>query len=55
VDHVEKYKVPQEKEDRPVDAITMKLREEGCAPKLPDSEPESEAEQEKFTIKVKGK
>ncbi|XP_064639174.1 RNA-binding motif protein, X-linked 2-like [Lineus longissimus] len=53
VDHVEKYKVPQEKEDRPVDAITLRLREEGCAPKLPDSEPESELEEEKFQTKVK--
>lgn len=45
VDHVSNYRPPKDSED--IDDITKRLREEGCAPKMPTaSSPESESEEE---------
>jgi RNA-binding motif X-linked protein 2 len=58
VDHVSNYKPPKDTED--IDDITKNLRDEGCAPKLPDqlsseeeSEEEEEEEEEQYAVAVK--
>ncbi|KAK6322337.1 hypothetical protein J4Q44_G00071290 [Coregonus suidteri] len=52
VDHVLNYRPPKDNED--MDDITKRLREEGCAPKLPDpSSSESEEEEEQYAVPVK--
>lgn len=53
VDHVEDYKKPKEHGNE--DEVTMKLRAEGCAPKLPDSPEEMSSEEEPLQVKVKVK
>ncbi|MCI4386347.1 hypothetical protein PGIGA_G00061180 [Pangasianodon gigas] len=42
VDHVSNYRPPKDSDD--IDDVTKQLREEGCAPKAPSSESESEDE-----------
>ncbi|XP_026051457.1 RNA-binding motif protein, X-linked 2 [Carassius auratus] len=42
VDHVANYRPPKDNED--IDDVTKRLREEGCAPKVPSFEPGSEEE-----------
>ncbi|KAL7853588.1 hypothetical protein AOLI_G00204320 [Acnodon oligacanthus] len=45
VDHVANYRPPKDSED--IDEVTKRLREEGCAPKVPSaSSSESESEEE---------
>ncbi|KAL0994338.1 hypothetical protein UPYG_G00120820 [Umbra pygmaea] len=52
VDHVLNYRPPKDNED--MDDVTKRLREEGCAPKLPDpSSSESEEEEEQYAVPVK--
>ncbi|XP_067085067.1 RNA-binding motif protein, X-linked 2 [Osmerus mordax] len=54
VDHVMNYRPPKDNED--LDDITKRLREEGCAPKMPDpssSEEEEEEEEEEYAVSVK--
>uniref|UniRef100_A0A4W5LID2 RNA binding motif protein X-linked 2 n=1 Tax=Hucho hucho TaxID=62062 RepID=A0A4W5LID2_9TELE len=52
VDHVLNYRPPKDNED--MDDITKRLREEGCAPKVPDpSSSESEEEEEQYAVPVK--
>lgn len=49
VDHVMNYRPPKDNED--LDDITKRLREEGCAPKMPD--PSSSEEEEEYAVSVK--
>ncbi|CAL8266568.1 unnamed protein product [Merluccius merluccius] len=56
VDHVSNYRPPKDTDD--IDDITKNLREEGCAPKLPDQsssdeEEEEEEEEEQYVVPVK--
>uniref|UniRef100_A0A8K9WX26 RNA binding motif protein X-linked 2 n=1 Tax=Oncorhynchus mykiss TaxID=8022 RepID=A0A8K9WX26_ONCMY len=50
VDHVLNYRPPKDNED--MDDITKRLREEGCAPKLPDPS-SSESEEEQYAVPAK--
>ncbi|XP_045573044.1 RNA-binding motif protein, X-linked 2 isoform X2 [Salmo salar] len=50
VDHVLNYRPPKDNED--MDDITKRLREEGCAPKLPDPS-SSESEEEQYALPAK--
>lgn len=51
VDHVEEYRKPKEHGDE--DEVTMKLRNEGCAPQIPQS-PELSPEEDPLTLMKKG-
>lgn len=50
MDHVLNYRPPKDNED--MDDITKRLREEGCAPKLPDPS-SSESEEEQYALPAK--
>ncbi|XP_041750664.2 RNA-binding motif protein, X-linked 2 [Coregonus clupeaformis] len=51
VDHVLNYRPPKDNED--MDDITKRLREEGCAPKLPDLSSSESEEEEQYAVPVK--
>ncbi|XP_029483697.1 RNA-binding motif protein, X-linked 2-like [Oncorhynchus nerka] len=51
VDHVLNYRPPKDNED--MDDITKRLREEGCAPKLPDHSSSESEEEEQYAVPVK--
>eukprot|EP00063_Salmo_salar_P018389 XP_013993224.1 PREDICTED: RNA-binding motif protein, X-linked 2-like isoform X2 [Salmo salar] len=51
VDHVLNYRPPKDNED--MDDITKRLREEGCAPKLPDPSSSESEEEEQYAVPVK--
>nr|XP_046266511.1 RNA-binding motif protein, X-linked 2 [Scatophagus argus] len=51
VDHVKGYRPPKDTED--IDDVTKQLREEGCAPKVPETSSSSSEEDEQYTIPVK--
>ncbi|XP_069049722.1 RNA-binding motif protein, X-linked 2 [Lepisosteus oculatus] len=54
VDHVKNYRPPKDSED--IDDVTKRLREEGCAPRMPSpSSPESEEEEHTVTVKKQKK
>ncbi|GCC24385.1 RNA-binding motif protein, X-linked 2 [Chiloscyllium punctatum] len=53
VDHVANYRLPNDGDD--VDAVTKKLREEGCAPKAPPSAPDSSESSEEDVSSVPAK
>uniref|UniRef100_A0AAX7USM3 RRM domain-containing protein n=1 Tax=Astatotilapia calliptera TaxID=8154 RepID=A0AAX7USM3_ASTCA len=50
VDHVKDYRPPKDGED--IDDVTKHLREEGCAPKVSESSPSSE-DDEQYAVPVK--
>ncbi|KAL3970554.1 tRNA (adenine57-N1/adenine58-N1)-methyltransferase catalytic subunit [Sarotherodon galilaeus] len=50
VDHVKDYRPPKDGED--IDDVTKHLREEGCAPKVAESSPSSE-DDEQYAVPVK--
>lgn len=49
VDHVANYRPPKDNED--IDDVTKHLREEGCAPKVP--QPSSSESEEEHAVPVK--
>ncbi|XP_031663873.1 RNA-binding motif protein, X-linked 2 isoform X2 [Oncorhynchus kisutch] len=51
VDHVLNYRPPKDNED--MDDITKRLREEGCAPKLPDPSSSESEEEEQYAVPAK--
>ncbi|XP_010891785.2 RNA-binding motif protein, X-linked 2 [Esox lucius] len=51
VDHVLNYRPPKDNED--MDDVTKRLREEGCAPKLPDPSSSESEEEEQYAVPVK--
>lgn len=51
MDHVLNYRPPKDNED--MDDITKRLREEGCAPKLPDHSSSESEEEEQYAVPVK--
>ncbi|KAM4546127.1 RNA-binding motif protein, X-linked 2 [Odontesthes bonariensis] len=51
VDHVKDYRPPKDNED--MDDITKHLRQEGCAPRAPETQSSAASEEDEYSIPVK--
>uniref|UniRef100_A0A8B9JQW4 RNA-binding motif protein, X-linked 2 n=1 Tax=Astyanax mexicanus TaxID=7994 RepID=A0A8B9JQW4_ASTMX len=51
VDHVANYRPPKDSED--IDDVTKRLREEGCAPKLPSASSSKSESEEEYLVPMK--